>query len=239
MAVVDDRDREQAQPRDGSPARRVEDPQPRSPVLRMMGVMDVELLVVPGCRNEGPAAILLRSALIQAALPSGFRVTVIADEQQAAQRGFTGSPTFLINGSDPFGTPEQPVGLGCRIYRQPDGNVRVLPDLPELRDALAAARDVQRSSQQTSAPPVGEATGTAAAGGARMSPPGGRPSITPTGQDVALGGVRRLASVSVVEALDSASIPSACPHEGCVTSLRPLAAASDPPLSTAKARPGQ
>jgi len=157
MAVVDDRDREQAQPRDGSPARRVEDPQPRSPVLRMMGVMDVELLVVPGCRNEGPAAILLRSALIQAALPAGFRVTVIADEQQAAQRGFTGSPTFLINGSDPFGTPRQPVGLGCRIYRQPDGHARGFPDLLELRDALAAAaRDMQQPSQQPSAPPSGQ-----------------------------------------------------------------------------------
>jgi hypothetical protein len=113
--------------------------QSRNPGRRMMGLMDIELLVVPGCRNEEPAATLLRFALVQAALPSGFRVTVIADEQEAVRRGFTGSPTFLINGSDPFGNPHQPASLGCRIYRRPDGHARGLPDLPALRDALTAA----------------------------------------------------------------------------------------------------
>jgi hypothetical protein len=42
--------------------------QSRNPGRRMMGLMDIELLVVPGCRNEEPAATLLRFALVQAAL---------------------------------------------------------------------------------------------------------------------------------------------------------------------------
>ena len=74
--------------------------------------MDVELLVLPDCPNEAPAAALLRSALALAGLTTKrFVVTVIADEQAASRRGFAGSPTFLINGSDPFVGSEQPSGL--------------------------------------------------------------------------------------------------------------------------------
>ena len=103
-------------------------------------LVDIDLLVVAGCPNEAPAADLLRSALDQAGLPTqGFRVTVIADEQAAARRGFTGSPTFLINGSDPFSDSEQPTGLTCRLYRQPTGRASGLPALADLRDSLTTA----------------------------------------------------------------------------------------------------
>ena len=77
--------------------------------LRMMGLM--------GHRVAGGAR-----------LPE-FPVTVIADEQEAVQRGFTGSATFLVSRSDLFENLGQTVHLGCRIYRRPDGNVRGMPDL--------------------------------------------------------------------------------------------------------------
>jgi hypothetical protein len=102
--------------------------------------MDVELLVVPDCPSEAPAAALLRSALTLAGLTSErFVVTVIADQQAASRRGFAGSPTFLINGSDPFVGSEQPSGLTCRLYRRPDGRASGLPDPRDLRDALNTA----------------------------------------------------------------------------------------------------
>ncbi|MFC8261184.1 hypothetical protein ACFUNF_27160 [Streptomyces sp. NPDC057291] len=41
---------------------------------------------------------------------------------------FTGSPTFLLNGRDPFAEPGRPAGLTCRVYRAPDG-LRGLPGL--------------------------------------------------------------------------------------------------------------
>jgi hypothetical protein len=103
-------------------------------------VVDIDLIVVPGCPNEAPAAALLRTALDQAGLPDkSFRVTVVADEQAAARCGFRGSPTFLINGSDPFGDSAQTTGLTCRLYQQSSGRTLGLPALGDLREALATA----------------------------------------------------------------------------------------------------
>jgi len=59
-------------------------------------------------------------------------VTVIADERQAQQRRFVGSPTFLIDGVDPFAYPGLPVGMSCRIYRDAAGYGSTLPPLAEL-----------------------------------------------------------------------------------------------------------
>ena len=53
---------------------------------------------------------------------------------------FTGSPTILINGIDPFAQPQQTPGLACRLYPTPDGPAGV-PSLPELRRALQLALD--------------------------------------------------------------------------------------------------
>ncbi len=61
--------------------------------------------------------------------------TVIATEGQARQRGFTGSPTILLNGSDPFTRPQASVALACRLYSTPDG-LRGVPGLGDLRRAL-------------------------------------------------------------------------------------------------------
>ena len=95
--------------------------------------MDVELLVVPHCAGAAPAREMLRAALGHAGLPGGdIRVTVIADERQAQQRRFAGSPTFLIDGVDPFAESGQPVGLSCRVYRATSGHGSNLPSLAEL-----------------------------------------------------------------------------------------------------------
>lgn len=103
-------------------------------------MVDIELVVVPGCPNEAPAATLLRTALDQAGLTdSCLRVTVITDERAAVRRGFAGSPTFLINGSDPFGEPAPSTGLTCRLYPQRTGPALGLPALHDLQEALKAA----------------------------------------------------------------------------------------------------
>ncbi|MEP6852869.1 MAG: hypothetical protein ABJA87_09465 [bacterium] len=104
--------------------------------------MDVELLIVPDCPNENVTAQLLHTALVDVGLaPAHFRTTVISTPAEAEQRGFTGSPTVLLNGVDPFAEPGRPVGLSCRVYRNPSGSGGV-PDLAALRQALkrAAAR---------------------------------------------------------------------------------------------------
>lgn len=100
------------------------------------GNMHVELLVVPDCPNEAPAAAMLRTVLDEIGLSGIGIVTTVIDTSQAAERrGFVGSPTFLINDIDPFSEPGRPSALACRVYPHPAG-LSGLPDPSELRQAL-------------------------------------------------------------------------------------------------------
>jgi len=53
--------------------------------------------------------------------------------------GFTGSPTILIDGVDPFAEPGRPAGLACRMYRTATG-LAGTPDPADLREVLSKAR---------------------------------------------------------------------------------------------------
>ena len=58
--------------------------------------------------------------------------------QTALERGFCGSPTVLIDGTDPFAVPGADAALACRIYiteRGPAGS----PTIDQLRRAIAGA----------------------------------------------------------------------------------------------------
>jgi hypothetical protein len=100
--------------------------------------VDVELLVVPDCPNEVAAFNLTRAALDELGVAASVTVTVIESDEQARARGFIGSPTFLVNGRDPFAEPDAAVGVACRVYRSPDG-LAGLPTLQELREELRRA----------------------------------------------------------------------------------------------------
>jgi hypothetical protein len=103
--------------------------------------MDVELLVVPDCPHENAAAELLRTALVDVGLAdTRFRTTVIASEAEAERRRFGGSPTFLLDGTDPFAEPHRPAGLSCRVYRSAEGSGGT-PTLRDLRQALKRVAD--------------------------------------------------------------------------------------------------
>lgn len=106
--------------------------------------MDVELLVTPECPNEAAARELLRVALDDVGLARvPFVTSVIDSSEHAARRGFTGSPTILINGRDPFAAADQP-GFACRLYSR-HGRSYGIPDVRDLRRALkqAAARETE------------------------------------------------------------------------------------------------
>ncbi|MGW0335474.1 DsbA family protein [Streptomyces sp. NPDC003011] len=104
--------------------------------------MDIELLVVPDCPNESPARDLLTRALADVGLPDqDVLIRVVDNQRQAAELGFVGSPTVLINGADPFAEPGREAGLACRVYRSTDGALSGLPDRDELRHALKQASE--------------------------------------------------------------------------------------------------
>jgi hypothetical protein len=100
--------------------------------------MEIEVLIVPNCPHGVVAAALVRTAVADTRVKATVSETVIATEDEARQRGFTGSPTFLLNGCDPFAPSGAHVALSCRLYPTPDGP-RGLPGLRDLRQALKQA----------------------------------------------------------------------------------------------------
>lgn len=66
----------------------------------------------------------------------------IKHDGDAAEAGFVGSPTILLDGIDlvPAAADEQ-IGLSCRVYRRRDGRVSPIPDPDDLREALRLAAE--------------------------------------------------------------------------------------------------
>jgi len=95
----------------------------------------IEVLVIPDCPHQTPATELIATALASTGVSANVTITTITTHDQAQRRGFTGSPTILLNGSDPFATPDSPAALTCRLYPTPDG-LRGVPDLRHLCQAL-------------------------------------------------------------------------------------------------------
>jgi hypothetical protein len=97
--------------------------------------MELTVLAVPDCPN----AALLEQRLAQ--VIEGRRdVTVsrqlIADQDEAARWGMRGSPTLLVDGTDPFAGPGEPASLSCRLYRDGNGQGDGAPAVSQLRQAL-------------------------------------------------------------------------------------------------------
>lgn len=94
---------------------------------------------VEGCPNVAVARQRLHLALD--AVGRGdidIRLLVVRTDAEAAELGFTGSPTILIDGSDPFVHPHAKAGLSCRLYSTAEG-VAGSPSVEQLTAALSGA----------------------------------------------------------------------------------------------------
>lgn len=95
--------------------------------------MELEILVVPGCPHQRLAEERLRQALDAAGLDAvDIASRVIDDQAEAVRSGFTGYPTILIDGHDPFSEPGAVPSLACRIYHTPD-EPAAAPGIDHLR----------------------------------------------------------------------------------------------------------
>lgn len=102
--------------------------------------MELTLLTVPDCPHAAAFEERLTAAL--AGRPGAVvRRRQIADEREAAQAGMAGSPTLLVNGTDPFAVPDQVPSLSCRLYRDAAGRPAEAPSVEDLRRALSSAAD--------------------------------------------------------------------------------------------------
>jgi hypothetical protein len=100
--------------------------------------VELTVLAIPDC----PGAALLEERLAAATrgLP-GVRVTrlVITGQAQAVKASMHGSPTLLVDGTDPFARPGQQAALACRLYQQDDGSLAPAPPASELHRVLSTS----------------------------------------------------------------------------------------------------
>ncbi len=100
--------------------------------------MELVLLTVPDCPNAAAFGERLAAAL--AGHPAAVvRRRVVGDEREAAEAGMHGSPTLLVDGTDPFAAPGEQPSLSCRLYRDASGWAGPVPSVQELRRVLTAA----------------------------------------------------------------------------------------------------
>jgi predicted DsbA family dithiol-disulfide isomerase len=100
--------------------------------------MDLKVLAVHDCPN----VVLLEQRLAQVTEGRGDVTVsrqVIADQDEADRWGMHGSPTILVDGTDPFAGPEEPASVSCRLYRDGDGQVNGAPSVGQLRQAIGEA----------------------------------------------------------------------------------------------------
>lgn len=97
--------------------------------------MEVTLLYFDDCPNWKVADGHLRqlSGEIED-LTVRRQLVTTADEAERYQ--FRGSPSIVIDGSDPFASDDDPVGMSCRMYLTPDG-LAGSPTLDQLREAVS------------------------------------------------------------------------------------------------------
>jgi len=115
---------------------RVERPKVTFAKRRVYGrSVDVTLLYFDGCPNWEETDRHLR--VLAEEFPDMVITRVLVESPEEADRvGFRGSPSVLIDGTDPFSDQDAPAGLSCRVYPTPDG-LAGSPTLEQLREALS------------------------------------------------------------------------------------------------------
>lgn len=102
----------------------------------------VKLQFFEGCPHYRVAETRVREALRRAGLPGVHVQLERVDSQADVERlNFVGSPTILVNGSDPFLTGKAPTGMACRSYQTPDGR-QGSPSVGQLVEVFGNAQSV-------------------------------------------------------------------------------------------------
>jgi hypothetical protein len=98
--------------------------------------MKLHILQVPNCPNVAVLRARLAEALADTIPDAQVTFEVIESVDEAAAAGMTGSPTLLVDGTDPFGEPSGATSMSCRLYRDDDGGLSGAPSVVALRRVL-------------------------------------------------------------------------------------------------------
>ena len=97
----------------------------------------VTLQYFDGCPNWQVAEEHLKQALAACGRADGaVEYQRVETVEEAERLGFTGSPTVLVDGRDPFAVAGAPAGLACRVYATPDG-IAGSPTVDQLIEVLS------------------------------------------------------------------------------------------------------
>jgi hypothetical protein len=130
----------------------------------------VQILHVPDCPNVAVLAARLDEVLDGCTdFEAEIEQHVVADQDEAVAVGMTGSPTLLLDGTDPFGVPGVSASMSCRLYLDETGAPAGSPSVAQLRAALTGQR-----------PPTTPRDGLTLAGW-RAAGTGGRQAALPAG----------------------------------------------------------
>ena len=103
--------------------------------------MQVSLLYFDECPNWSLAGQRLRSALDAVGrADTDVELVRVETEAEAADVGFAGSPTFMVDGADLFDDVDAGGALTCRVYATAGGLVGV-PTVADLVTALGRKAD--------------------------------------------------------------------------------------------------
>jgi hypothetical protein len=101
--------------------------------------MDITLQHFEGCPSWETTDRHLQTLIDRLDLDVEVQYQLIETPEAAAEYGFWGSPTVLIDGVDPFADPDAPIGLSCRVYRT-DAGFAGSPTVDQLEEAIATQR---------------------------------------------------------------------------------------------------
>src|SRR3989338_8797851 len=104
--------------------------------------MHILTLYFAACPNYKRATENLRAALRARGLEQKWSMELhqVKSDQEAEKMHFVGSPSFMIDGHDLFGTPpDASYGMRCRIYLL-NGRALAVPTVQDFERALDAFR---------------------------------------------------------------------------------------------------
>lgn len=100
------------------------------------------------CPSHEEGLSVLRDAARAAGVEIALRQVEITTDDEARAHGFPGSPTYLLDGRDPFPAEEPahaPAFDACRGYARPGGGIGPLPHRDDLAEALRATAAAVRT----------------------------------------------------------------------------------------------
>jgi hypothetical protein len=112
-------------------------------------MMKVELVYEKTCPNVDAARAQIRKAFTQINRGPAWQEWEVSDSCAPSYVHVYGSPTILVNGNDVSGLAPGDCRDNCRIYKNGNGHLGVVPPLEKIVSALLAAGETHADNQES------------------------------------------------------------------------------------------